>query len=233
MDRIWDDFIPREVKELYQEVGLGGRMGFGKRPALLLIDMLYNSMGNQPEPVLQSIKKYPHSCGEYGWETVAKAKELLTLARRKKIPVVYTVQEKEPFEKGLWKLKMSSTMSASVTAGQKGTQIIAELAPQENEIIVKKKNPSAFFGTSLVSYLNQLQIDTLIVVGGATSSCVRATALDARQYNYYTILVEECIFDRHPFIHAVTLFEIDAKLGDVVQLDEVKDYLENLPVQER
>lgn len=232
MRRIWDDFIPEEVKELYQRVGFGRRVGFGKWPVLLLVDMLYNSMGDNPEPVLESIKKYPFSCGESGWVAVAKTKKLLSLAREKQVPVIYTVQERELFDKGMWKLKMSPSMSASATVGQKGTQIVAELAPQANDIIVKKKNPSAFFGTSLLSYLNQLQVDTLIIAGGVTSSCVRATALDARQYNYYAILVEECVFDRHPFVHAVTLFEIDAKLADVVPLGVAKDYLKSLPAQE-
>ncbi|MFQ5852508.1 MAG: isochorismatase family protein [Candidatus Binatia bacterium] len=229
--RVWDDVIPEEVKQLYQKVGLGRRSGLGKRPALLLIDMVYNSVGDSPEPVMQSIEKYPHSCGELGWAAVPKIKELLSVAREKAVPVIYTTLEKEPFEKDLWKSKLSPTMVQSSVAGQKGTQFISELAPQEGDTIVVKKKSSAFFGTTLLSYLNQLQIDTLIVAGCATSSCVQATVGDASNYNYYVIAVEECIFDRHPFMHAIALFDIDAKRADVVSLAEAKDYLRSLPVQ--
>ncbi len=226
--RVWDDVVPQDLKQLYQQVGFGMRRGFGRRPALVLIDMIYNSVGEEPESVLESIKKYPFSCGEVGWAAVPKIKELLGIAREKGIPVIHVVGEKEPSAKELWKSKMSPTMMQSAVAGQKGTQFISEVAPQEGEIILRKHARSAFFGTPLVSYLNHLQVDTLIVVGGATGACVLATLIDAANYNYYLIAVEECIFDRHPFIHAVTLFEIDAKSADVLSLEETKKYINSL-----
>lgn len=226
--RIWDSLIPEDLKELYQKVGFGKRMGFGKRPALLLIDMIYNSIGDKPEPVLESLKKYPYSCGEVGWVAVTRIKELLNVAREKESPIIYSVLERESFDKSLAKFKISTAMVQSAEAGTKGSQFIAEVAPQEGDIIVKKKKTSAFFGTPLVTYLTHLQVDTLIIVGCATSSCVQATVSDAYQYNYYTLLPEECIFDRHPLINAVTLFNIDGKFADVVSLEMVKDYLRRL-----
>ena len=227
MKRVWDDIVPEDLQELYQEVGFGRRAGFGKRPALLGIDMVYSSTGDKPEPVLKSIKKYPYSCGEAGWAALPRIKELLNLAREKQVPIIYTVVEREPFERDLAQ-KATPAMWQSNEAGMKGTQFIAEVAPQEGDIIVKKKKTSTFFGTPLAGYLIHRQVDTLIIVGGATSSCVQATVSDAYQYNYYTILPEECVFDRHPFIHAVTLFNIGGKFADVVPLEEVKDYLKSL-----
>lgn len=229
--RIWDDIVPDDIKKLYLKVGLSGRCGFGARPAILLIDMVYNSVGDKPEPVMKSIEKYPFSCGEAGWAAVARIKELLIIAREKTIPIIYTIYEKEPFEKGMWKSKLSPTMLQSALPQARGTQIIDDIAPQTGDIIINKKRQSAFFGTALLSYLNHLQVDTLIITGCATSSCVRTTAADASQYNYYCIAVEECIFDRHPFIHAVTLFDIDAKLADVVSIEQAKSYLRGLPAR--
>ncbi len=231
--RVWDDIIPEDTKQLHQKVGFGKRTGFGNKPALLLIDLIYNSVGDKPEPVLQSIQRYPHSVGEAGWVAIPKIKELLSLAREKQVPVVYTRPGLEPFEKGLWLAKLSPSMVQSRVAGQKTAEFIDELAPQDGDIIVVKKRTSAFFGTTLISYLNPFQIDTLIIAGFATNACVRATIQDAFHYNYYTIAVEECIADRDPFLHAVGLFEIDQKFADVVSLEEAKDYLRGLSAQNR
>lgn len=228
MKRIWDDYVPQDMRQLYEEVGFGVPVGFGKRPAMLLIDMAYNTIGDKPEPVRESIKKYPWSCGETGWAAVPKIKELQDIARTKSVPVIYTTMQREPFEKDVWKVKTSSRMKQSVSGQQAGTQFVAEIAPQEKDIIIVKKRSSAFFGTALVSFLNHFQVDTLLIMGGALSSCVRATVIDSNQYNYHTILVEECVFDRHPLIYAVELFDMNAKFGDVVSFESAKNYLKSL-----
>ena len=236
MSREWEKVIPADMIELYKEAGFAKRSGFGKKPAVLVVDMQYSTIGDISEPVLQSIKKYPSSAGESGWEAVPKIRELLFLARTKKVPIIYTRYQREAYDKDVWKPKMSATLSQTViaTSDQEGkpraTDFVKEIAPLEKEIIVTKKRTSSFFGTTLVSYLNYFETDTLIITGGVTSSCVHNTVVDANQYNYRAIVIEDCVFDRHFFIHAVSLFDLDAKWCDVVNLEEVKSYLTGLGI---
>lgn len=233
MGKVWDSVIPRDMLSLYEEAGFGRRTGFGKKPAVLVVDMQYSTIGDVSEPVLQSIrKKYPASSGERGWAAVPKIQALLSAAREKNVPVIYTCYQREAFDRDIWKSKMSPKLAQSVipSSGQKGgpqgTDFVKEIAPCEKDIVITKKRTSAFFGTTLIAYLNKFQADTLIITGGVTSSCIHNTVVDASQNNYYTIVVEECVFDRHPFIHAVSLCDIDAKWCDVISLEEVKAYLQ-------
>jgi maleamate amidohydrolase len=87
-------------------------------------------------------------------------------------------------------------------------------------VIIKKK-PSAFFGTPLLSYLVERQIDTVVIVGGATSNCVRATVFDASSFNLRTIVPHDAVFDRLPVSHAISLFDMDRQFADVVSTQEV------------
>lgn len=218
----WVELVPSEVKEIYAKAGFGRRLGFGQRPAVLVVDMQYNQLGDRPEPVLDSIERYPLSAGEIGWAAVQPIRELLDAARQYPVPIIFTLIEREPFDAGIWKNKMPA---GSSPPGARGVEIVDELAPREKEIVIRKKRSSAFFGTPLLSYLHALQVDTLIVSGCTTGSCVRSTVLDASQYNLFPVVVEECVFDRSPVMNAFNLFEMDVKWADVVPLDEVKGYL--------
>lgn len=220
----WRDLIPEEVREVYRGAGFGGRLGFGMRPALIVIDMQVAQIGDKPEPVLDSVRKYPLSAGEAGWAALGKIKELLTVAREAEIPILYTLIEHEPFDRGLWKSKMPASAKPAETAFQ-AKAIVKEIAPQEGDVIIRKKRSSAFFGTPLLSYLHQMEVDTLLIIGCTTGSCVRATVLDASQNNFYPLIVEECVFDRSSIMHAFNLFEMETKWADVLPLDEVKAYL--------
>jgi maleamate amidohydrolase len=117
-------------------------------------------------------------------------------------------------------------------AGTHGAEIVAELRPLPTEIVIDKKKYSAFFGTPLLSLLIDRRVDTCIIVGGSTSNCIRAVAVDAMQYNFFTIIPEEAVFDRLPISHRVSLFDINRSYGDVVPVDEVLAYLADLNVVE-
>ena len=116
----------------------------------------------------------------------------------------------------------------SYLEGTHGSAIVDILAPRPDELVITKKKSSAFFGTPLHAYLNDRSIDTLIVIGGATCNCVRATVYDSASYNFRTIVPEEAVFDRIPVSHHVTLFDINRFLGDVLPTDEVVAYLEKV-----
>ena len=108
-------------------------------------------------------------------------------------------------------------------------EIVAEIAPQPQDIVVKKQKPSGFFGSNLISYLNLLQCDSLIVAGTTTSGCVRATVIDAFSYNIRVAVVEDGCFDRSEASHAIALCDMHAKYADIVPAAKVKNFIATLP----
>lgn len=229
--RIWDDFVTKLDKQVFEAAGYGKQMGYGKKPALFIIDVHYNFVGDEPEHILESIKKYRTSCGERGWAVVREIEKILKAIRGKNFPVFYTVSErrKDYFDSGVQRLKSFRHMEPTSVVGSKGTQVVSELAPEEIDILISKRKPSAFFGTPLMSYLNDLDVDTIILTGTSTSGCIRATAVDSFAYNFKTIIPEECCFDRFDSSHAINLFDLNTKYVDVVPLEEVLNYVTNLP----
>jgi nicotinamidase-related amidase len=107
---------------------------------------------------------------------------------------------------------------------------VREIAPSASDIVIKKLKPSAFHGTPLVGFLNDLHVDTLLICGTTTSGCVRASVIDAFSYNFRVGVIEECTFDRGKASHAINLFDMHAKYADVVGIDQVLDYLESLEI---
>ena len=103
-----------------------------------------------------------------------------------------------------------------------------EIVPAQDEFVLEKTKASAFFGTPLLTYLHQRQVDSLIVVGTTTSGCIRATAVDASSYGFPTLVVEDACFDRSPFAHAANLFDIQMKYGSVVTSADVTEMLQGV-----
>ena len=89
-ERIWDKFLTDEDKAVFATSGYGVQGSFGKRPAALVIDVSYNFCGERPEPILESVKRWPNSCGERAWAGVAAIRKLLDAARTKGLPIIYT-----------------------------------------------------------------------------------------------------------------------------------------------
>jgi len=235
MGRVWDDIIPENDLSVYATAGYGGKSGFGRWPALLIVDILYNFVGERPEPISESVKEYPNSCGEAGWQAVYKTKELLEAARAASIPIFYGQSKPKPDQPpqlNPWAARGGPT-DVDRTRGR-GQDIVDELAPQPGEMIIDKNfRPSMFFGTALAAYLTSLRVDTVLVCGCTTSGCVRATVVDAFSYSYKTIVVEECTFDRSAVSHKVNLFDMHQKYADVLPLADVEAYLRTLRSESR
>jgi maleamate amidohydrolase len=195
-----------------------------------VVDVNYNFVGDVPEPILDSIKKYRNSCGEEGWQGVAQIRRLLEAARAARVPVLYSTapSRQTALTAGRWHGKNSRGGEDFHSQAQDGNQIVREIAPQDGDIVILKDKPSVFFGTPLMSYLHELQVDTLLVAGTTTSGCVRATVVDAFSYNLKVVVVEECVFDRGQTSHKVNLFDMQAKYADVVPLEAALGYLEEL-----
>lgn len=227
MKRIWDDYLDERDKVVYQGAGLGRNTGIGKKPAIIVVDVQYGFTGDSPEDIVESIEKYPTSCGETSWKAIGNIKNLLDVARKAELPIYFTIIEGS---------KTSSNENVAIKGnifdhpalleGEKGTKVVDELNPRMGEVILSKKKPSAFYGTPLISYLTAKNIDTVIITGTTTSGCVRASVIDAFSNNYKVIVPEECVFDRGIASHAINLFDMQQKYADVVPLDEVIQSIE-------
>ncbi|MBI4594607.1 MAG: isochorismatase family protein [Candidatus Rokubacteria bacterium] len=230
MDRAWDRLIPESEMAVFRAAGYGRRGEWGRRPALLVVDVNYNFIGDRPEPILESIKRWRNSCGEIGWQAIPRIAELLQAARHAAVPVFYSTQGYRPTRLGAgsWAQKNARVLTDSEERQRMGAEIVKEIAPLPDEVVIRKNKPSAFFGSPLVSHLVGLGIDTVVIAGTTTSGCVRATAVDAFSYDYRVVVVEDCVFDRSPTSHAITLFDLQAKYADVVPRAEVIPYFESL-----
>lgn len=209
----WDSVISEEEQRVYEASGFGRPGGFGSRPALLIIDVQYRTVGTQRLPFWEAVKEFPTSCGETGWKAVDALIPLLALVREKGWPVLYPhVAPKQSYDGG----RLAEKVPAIMHIPAKGYEFVAEVAPRPGDILLPKKHPSAFFGTTLCSHLIDQQIDTLIVAGCTTSGCVRGTVVDAFSLNFKVIVPQECVYDRGATSHAVNLFDMGQKYADVV-----------------
>lgn len=199
----------------YQARGIGSRVGFGRSPAILVVDM--SRAFTSPD--------YRVGCDQMS--SVNAIARLLAAGRSVGTPVFYTTLAYEPngADANAWTLKVPALLDLVVT-DPAAVQIDERIAPRPGEIVLNKKFPSTFFGTPLVSTLAAKGIDTLILTGCSTSGCVRASAIDAVSYGLRVIVPEECVADRADDPHYANLFDINAKYGDVVSLDDVIVYLE-------
>ena len=230
---IWNQFLTERDKAVFAASGYGARGGFGKRPALLVIDVNYAFCGDKPEPILESIKRWRNSCGEESWPAVAAIRSLIDKCHEKGLPVIYTtgVRRDDNWDSGSWSWKNARGGERPTVPATNidGNEIVAEIAPAPQDIVVLKQNPSGFFGTNLASYLTLLGADSVIVTGTTTSGCVRATVLDAFSMNYHVAIAEEGCFDRSQASHAINLCDMNAKYADVLKTAEVLDFIDTLP----
>ncbi|MBW5433744.1 isochorismatase family protein [Bradyrhizobium canariense] len=221
----WDDVIPLDERETYALAGLGDAAGFGKRPALLVIDVQYRSVGNRPMPIRQAIKQYPTSCGEAGWHAIAYIAELVRLFREKKWPAIFPhVARKVGQDQGAFSAKIPGIMRIP----PEGYDFVREVAPEPGELLLPKTQASAFFGTPLATYLIGAGVDSLVVTGCTTSGCVRASVVDACALNFKSIVPSDAVYDRSPTSHAVNLFDIASKYADVMPTEAAIERLRAL-----
>jgi nicotinamidase-related amidase len=223
--RPWSTIISDEEQRRYRAAGFGRPSGFGKKPALLIIDVQYRTVGSESKPFWESIKEFPTSCGEAGWKAVHAIQPLLEEFRSRSWPVLYPhVARKQSYDGGRLAAKVPSIMSIP----DYGYDFVREVAPRDGDILVPKKHPSAFFATALVSHLIDLGVDTVIATGCTTSGCVRGTVVDAFSYNFRVAIPEECVYDRSTVSHAVNLFDMSEKYADVAPVADIITRLREL-----
>ena len=234
-ERIWERFLTEEDKQVFAVSGWGARAGYGKRPALVVVDVNYAFCGDKPEePILESIKRWRNSCGPYAWKALPVIRALIDTCRSKGVPVIYTTSDfgDDGWNRGSWAWKnarMAEDTSSRRESPHKPADIMEEIAPGPSDIVIRKLKPSAFSGSPLKSFLTLLGADSIIVAGTTTSGCVRGTVMDAFSENLRVVVAEDACFDRAQSSHAINLCDMNAKYADVVPTQEVIGYIEGLP----
>lgn len=189
--------------------GFAGRMGFGRRPALLVVDI---------------VRGFTDPTAPLGAEMAGQIEatnRLIAATRGADAAVIFsTIRYDDPglADAGLWRRKIEGL--ATLVDGLAGSDIDPRLDRRPGDGFLVKKYASCFFGTDLASRLVTGGIDTLVIVGCTTSGCVRATAVDACQYGFRPIVVREAVFDRLEASHHQSLIDIELKYGDVLGIDE-------------
>lgn len=227
----WNQYLTEQDLEIYREAGYGRSGGGGLRPAMIVIDVTHEFVGDQPESTLDSIKKFPNSCGQAGWDAMDRIAELQDACRKQNIPILYTksLDDRDALSRGSWGWKKApeaeKALASSITTGN---TIPERIAPIKGERVIQKTKPSGFFGTPLASYLIHLGVDTLIVTGTTTSGCIRATVLDSFSLNFRTLVVEDATFDRIEASHIMNCFDMNSKYADVISTEDTLAYLDGL-----
>lgn len=207
----------KDDEEFFRQRGFGIKIGFGERPALMIIDMI-KGFTDPSMPLGAPLESQ-----------IEAQRPLLEVAHQRDIPVIFSTviyEEEDIKDAGVWALKQ--TGARTLTAGSEAVKIDPRLGLQPKDIVLMKKYASCFYGTDLVARLNSRRIDTLIITGCTTSGCVRATAVDAVQNGFRPMVVREAVGDRSVAAHEQSLFDLNAKYADVVSLDETLQYLKTV-----
>ena len=194
----------------------GGRVGFGKKPALVLIDLCRGY--------------YDPECDLYmgsndSLESALRVREAASAAA---IPIILTNVVYHPSAIDGGRFFEKAKPLRYFIKGHPMAEWADGLEPRENELVISKQYPSAFFGTSLASTLTSLGCDTVFLTGVSTSGCVRASCVDSMSHGFKTMVIAEACGDRHPDPHNANLFDMNAKYADVVSEEESIAYFNSL-----
>lgn len=205
-----------EILAEYREKGLAGEVGFGRRPAVVVVDLILgftdasSPLGSDLEAVVEATRR------------------LLKAARARGVPAFFTTTAYGPDARDAGHFLKKVPSLAILRHGSRWVELDPRLERRDDETVVLKHYASAFFGTALASTLHASGVDTVLIAGATTSGCVRATAVDAVQHGFRPIVPRPCVGDRAAEPHRSNLLDIHGKYGDVVELEEVLGYLDGL-----
>lgn len=193
-----------DIEADYESAGFSGRLGWGERPVLVVIDVC-RAYVDEDSPLYAGVE-----------EACESAARLVGAARSSDVPVVFTRVEFEPggADGGMFFRKVAAL--ACFERGNPLADFLDDPQPEPGEIVVTKQYASAFFATSLAATLTSMGADTVVLCGLSTSGCVRATGVDAVQHGFRPMVVADACGDRAPGPHEANLFDLDAKYADVV-----------------
>jgi nicotinamidase-related amidase len=213
---VWDDVIDPTTRALLARRTV--KPFAGARPVLVAVDLYDLVYDGGPRPVRELMADYPASCGEHAWRALPPTVELYAAARACGVPIVHVTYDTrlETDARGIHPTNRRRRQPDLALY-----KIKDELAPLPGELVVYKKRASAFFGTPLPAFLNELGADSLFLIGESTSGCVRSSVVEAWSLGYPVSVVADCCFDRSELAHKASLFDMHLKYADVMQLPEV------------
>lgn len=185
-----------------------------RRPALLVIDAVESFLG--PDlPVHQAQDSAVTACGEFAWQAVPHIRRLLEAWRLRRLPIAYSTIVRLPGTEG--------TGEQSRDGSLRGDVVPFPIAPEGEDAVFPKTRPSIFFGTPLLLWLRRQAADGVVLTGGSTSGCVRASAVDAFSNGLEAVVVEDGCFDRIRSAHDRTLLDLSFKYARVMTAADVLD----------
>lgn len=196
-------------EDIYAKAGIGQPVGFGTRPAVLVVD--FQKGFTYPEAL---------SGGDMTAQVLATAK-IIEEARKKNIKIFYSRvgYSKDWSDLGTWGGKNNNLRSYTRDCWY--YEFDDRLDIREEDICFEKHMASCFQGTHLLNMLIPMQIDTLIVTGCTTAGCAYATVVDAVSYGYRTIVGTDCVTDRSEETHNMYLWNMGKKYADNMTSDEI------------
>ena len=214
-----EEHLPPDYQELAKRrhLPMPGRVGYGERPAVLVIDMA-KAWTDPQSPMGADVT-----------DTIANIKKILDVARqtKPKIPVFFTVMAYAPNLKGITEVhnRKRPHLAKLLTEGSPWLEIDPRLGRQPDELLMVKEHASCFSDTVLLRMLISNKCDTLIITGCSTSFCVMATCCDASMLGFHGIVPAEAVGDRDPIMHEYMLLNLDWKVVDVEPIEKVLKYL--------
>lgn len=215
VEQIWDDLLSERDRRVIEKAGYSDdgaeawdSRSFGENPLVLVVDVQNANVGPD-RPILEAVEESRIAMGAVAWDAIDRIETLLETARKVDVPVAYT-----------------RIVDGNATDGvPEEDRIVDAIAPEPDDAVFDKRFASAFYGTDLVSHLVEQDVDTLVVVGGSTSGCVRASVIDAKQHGFGVVVPAECTFDRVDLSHRVALLDLWMKYAEVLETDRVLEYL--------
>ena len=216
-NRPFSDVID-EAYEIWNQRKLAGKVGYGKRPAILIGDFIRANI---------------HPSEAFGCdadEAINACRDVLAIARRRRLPIFFTtpIWQADMADAGLWAKKLGPLKDFQ--AGSPTVEVDPRLERRDDEPLIVKKYTSCFFHTDLLPRLINLRVDTIILFGASTSGCARATCVDGMGYGFHMIAVKEGMIDRVDLCHEAALFDIESRYGDVEPVANVMRYLDDVKV---
>ncbi|MGX6646925.1 isochorismatase family protein [Maricaulaceae bacterium MS644] len=214
----------KTAREIFEEVRANpnrARFGFGEKLAIINVD---------PQKAYTRPDLFPKTGYVTDPDQLHHINEISKAARLKKLPVVWThvAYMENAADAGIWGTRTDTPDSLqNIKYGSDRHAFDDRVEIDERvDAVYTKRMPSAFFETPLASFLTWHKVDTLVITGGSTSGCIRATAVDSLSHGYRTIIPMECVADKHESYHFANLTDLQLKYADVVEVAEVYDWLE-------
>ncbi len=188
----------------------------GTRPVIVAVDLYDLVYDGGAKPVTELMADFPASCGEHAWRALPPTVELYAAARASGVPIVHVTYDTrlETDPRGIHPTNRKRRQPDLALY-----KIKDELAPVAGELVVYKKRASAFFGTPLAAFLNELGADSIFVIGESTSGCARSSVVEAWSLGYPVAVISDCCFDRSELAHKASLFDMHLKYAEVMEVN--------------